>query len=278
MKTKKSRSMAAYGKIRTLILTNQIIPGQRLPLADLAQKLGMSRTPVNSALSALAREGFLEFFPNRGYSVRRLTSRETEELHEARELLELSTTARAMHLMTDNTLSDVAEAKRRVDECVASRDYRQLFFLDAEFHTAIVAMTGNHYLVARYRDLFRMLSLSFSLTDLRFKRLPRMVAEHEEILEAFFTRDLERAQLLVERHGANDRETLYSRFYPSGAQTIQPLRQRRRVNGIGHHAAGVCGSGRSRWHGAMAAEQTGLQLPDSRFVRIKNSQGVLACP
>jgi len=62
-----------YSKIKEMMLHYQIIPGQRLVFIELAQRLGVSRTPVNNALSILANEGFLDFVPDQGYRVHEIT-------------------------------------------------------------------------------------------------------------------------------------------------------------------------------------------------------------
>ena len=66
-----------------------IVPGQRLVFADLAKELNVSRTPVNNALSILAKEGYLDFVPNQGYSVHKLTLEEAKGLYEIKLIFEL---------------------------------------------------------------------------------------------------------------------------------------------------------------------------------------------
>ncbi len=60
------------------MLNYEIVPGQRLVFIDLAKQLNVSRTPVNNALSILAQQGYLDFVPNQGYSVHKLTQKEAE--------------------------------------------------------------------------------------------------------------------------------------------------------------------------------------------------------
>lgn len=210
MKTQKNRSMAAYGMIKEMMLQNLIVPGQRLPLAEYAEKLGMSRTPVNNALSALAREGYLNFVPNQGYSVRRLTLQEVEDLQEAREILEHGTIGKAIRLMTDKTASELEKTKKNFEDSLTQSTNHVLFFLDAAFHTAIIAMAGNQYLVERYRELSRMLGLKFRPTGILLSRLPQLAREHGELFAAICTRDVEQARYLIRRHSNSDRQTFFA--------------------------------------------------------------------
>lgn len=78
-----------YEQIKQMMFTYELTPGQRLTFIDLAERLGVSRTPVNSALTILAKEGFLDFTPNQGYTVHQITREEADALYEIREILEL---------------------------------------------------------------------------------------------------------------------------------------------------------------------------------------------
>ena len=83
-----------------LMLDYEIVPGQRLVFVDLANQLKVSRTPVNNALSILAQEGYLDFVPNQGYSVRRLSQKDAEELYQIREVLEVGINDQAIKNIT----------------------------------------------------------------------------------------------------------------------------------------------------------------------------------
>ncbi|KAB2840081.1 GntR family transcriptional regulator, partial [bacterium] len=89
MKKYSNLTLKVYHRIIELMLNYEIVPGQRLVFIDLAKQLGVSRTPVNNALSILAQEGYLDFVPNQGYSVHKLTRKEAENLYEFREVLEV---------------------------------------------------------------------------------------------------------------------------------------------------------------------------------------------
>ncbi len=83
----------AYRKIKEMMFDYEIVPGQRLVLIDLANRLEVSRTPINNALNLLAQEGFLDFIPNQGYRVHEITRQEAGHLYEVREILELGARA-----------------------------------------------------------------------------------------------------------------------------------------------------------------------------------------
>lgn len=92
----KNLTQMAYTKIKEMMLNYDIVPGQRLIFVDLAKRLGVSRTPVNNALSILANEGFLDFVPNQGYTVHQITRQEAGALYELREIIEVGAIERAI--------------------------------------------------------------------------------------------------------------------------------------------------------------------------------------
>ncbi|GAB6906165.1 putative Transcriptional regulator, GntR family [Desulfosarcina cetonica] len=205
MKTPRNLALASYNAIKEMMMSNAIVPGQRLILVDLAEKLGVSRTPVNNALSILAKEGYLKFIPNQGYSVRRLTREDAEDLYEVREALELSNIGKALQKMTDLDGIKLEEAKIAYADGVAIQAYSKLFLLDAEFHAVIIAMAGNQFLAQQYNELCQMIALCFRPEELESKRLPESVREHNELFQAICRRDVESAKILIRRHNVNDR-------------------------------------------------------------------------
>ncbi len=206
MKTKKNLTLAAYQAIKEMMMGHHIIPGQRLILTDLAEKLGVSRTPVNNALCILAKEGYLGFIPNQGFSVRCLTREETEDLYETKETLEICTIGKAIRQMTNEKLAQLDKVKKAYEHGIASRVHRKVFVFDAEFHAGIIAMTGNHYMTKRYLEICLMLSLRFRIDDLEINRLEESVLEHNELFETVRIRDVENARVLIKRHNINDRK------------------------------------------------------------------------
>jgi DNA-binding GntR family transcriptional regulator len=203
-------TMAAYDSIKQMMLNYDIVPGQRLIFVDLAKQLGVSRTPVNNALSILAKEGYLDFVPNQGYSVHRLTLEEAESLYEIREILELGTIGKAIRKQTPHFVEALLHKKARYENSITDRVHRQLFILDTEYHASIIGMLGNQFLVERYRDICQRIFLRFKTEDLRLDRQKEIVREHEALFQAVRTKDVEWAKNLVKEHNANAKQNLFA--------------------------------------------------------------------
>lgn len=192
-----------------LMLDYEIVPGQRLVFVDLAKQLKVSRTPVNNALSILAQEGYLDFVPNQGYSVRRLSQKDAEELYQIREVLEVGFIEQAIDSVTEKKLINIEKQKRAYEEAISYRVHRNLFILDTDFHLSILDMAGNKILSNRYRDLSRKIFLRFRIEELRMDRIEQICIEHDQLYEALSLKDVERAKGLVMVHHQNSRESLF---------------------------------------------------------------------
>ncbi len=210
MKEPKNLTLAAYDRIKEMMLNYDIVPGQRLVFMDLARQLGVSRTPVNNALSMLAKEGYLDFVPHQGYSVHKLTQKELEEIYEIREILEIGTIGKAIRRMTQEKLDRVARRKAEYEAAITDRVHRQLFVLDTEFHAGIIDMIDNDYLVERYREICRKIFLRFRTEHLRMTRIQEIVEEHNRLFEAIRIKDVDRAKELIRGHNTNAQQNLFS--------------------------------------------------------------------
>jgi DNA-binding GntR family transcriptional regulator len=210
LKKQKNLTIAVYYRIKEMMLNYDIVPGQRLVFVDLAKQLGVSRTPVNNALSILAKEGYLDFVPNQGYSVHRLTIDEAEYLYEIREILEIGTIGKAIREMDDEKLAALEKRKNDYEKAISDRVHRKLFILDTEFHAAIIEMINNPILTDRYRDVCQKIFLRFRIEDLEIGRIKDIVKEHEDLLNAVRMRDVDRAKELIKNHHEKARKNLFA--------------------------------------------------------------------
>ena len=189
----------AYERIRALILNGDVAAGTRLGQVDLAEQLGVSRTPVREALRRLTGEGLVEFRDNRGFRVADLPIEDTVRRLEVRLLLEPGTARLAAERATAEDLVRLEAAvkqERRAKSAVAVHDASRYF------HLQVAAASQNRELVGTFEGLWlpevgrrllsrRRVSPDWQETD---------VEEHEEILEAIRGGDGNRAAALMEEH------------------------------------------------------------------------------
>lgn len=200
LKNEKNLTQRVYSRIKEMMLNYEIIPGQRLVFNDLAQRLGVSRTPVNNALSILANEGFLDFIPNQGYRVHEITPEEAESLYEIREMMELSMIGKAIRKLTPEKLERLAERKELYERAVVEQVSRGRFTLDQEFHAYIIQMSENLYLPDYFREIYQRTFLRHRIEGLRTDRAREVVLEHDEIFRAIRLKDVEWGRELLKSH------------------------------------------------------------------------------
>jgi DNA-binding GntR family transcriptional regulator len=206
----KNLTQMAYGKIREMMLNYDIVPGQRLIFVDLAKRLGVSRTPVNNALSILANEGFLDFVPNQGYTVHQITRQEASALYELREIVEVGAIERAIQKVNPEKLERLKRQKSLYEKSVVDNVSRGRFTLDQEFHASYILMADNPYLAEYFREIYQRIFLRHRIEGLPAGRAKEVVKEHEDIFNAIRLKDVKKAIQVVKEHIRAGREYIFS--------------------------------------------------------------------
>ncbi|MBW1799788.1 MAG: GntR family transcriptional regulator [Deltaproteobacteria bacterium] len=216
MKSANHTSLRVYEDIKNMMLDYEIVPGQKLIFEDLARRLGVSRTPVNNALSLLAKEGFLDFFPNQGYTVHELTKKEGEELWQVREIVELGAVPIAIRKLTPEKVEALESRKRDYEDYVnkvPSQVVRIKWNIDLAFHTCIVRMTDNNYLADYFSDIGQRNFLRHKIEGFGADRAREVIKEHEEIFEAIKLKDVESAKEAIKSHIKAGKKYIFSQVF-----------------------------------------------------------------
>jgi DNA-binding GntR family transcriptional regulator len=206
----KNLTEMAYRKIKEMMLNYDIVPGQRLIFIDLAKRLGVSRTPVNNALSILANEGFLDFVPNQGYTVHQITRAEAGDLYELREIIELGAIEKALEHHSAEKLEILRQQKCLYETSVIENVSRGRFALDQEFHASYIRMAENPYLTDYFREIYQRIFLRHRIEGLPAGRAKQVVLEHSDIYDAIRQRNLKSARQLIKRHIQAGKEYIFS--------------------------------------------------------------------
>lgn len=212
-KTDGNRTQMAYWKIKEMMLNYDIVPGQRLIFIDFANRLGVSRTPINNALSILANEGFLDFIPNQGYRVHEITREEANHLYEIREIIELGAIEPAIRKVSPEKLKDLERQRKLYEKSVVEQVTRGRFTLDQEFHACYVQMAENPYLTDYFREIYQRIFLRHRIEGLPVGRAREVVLEHKEIFKAVSMKDAENAKKLVKYHIKAGKDYIFSAIF-----------------------------------------------------------------
>jgi len=208
--SKPSRSLMeqAYAVLREKIIIGELAPGKDVSEPELAEILSMSRTPVREALGRLCLEGFMEAFPRRGYRIRAVTVKDTNNLLAVRGMLEGMAAALAAQNLTSeelDTLDRLVDTSYIVGEGSSTRS-----FVDSnqEFHEAIARGSRNprlHALVMTHlEECARLFYIDTRVRDIN----PETSGDHRAIVAALRARNSEAARQAMATHTENTRRGL----------------------------------------------------------------------
>lgn len=198
-------SDAVRSHIHEGILSGLYKPGDRLREAELAARLGVSRSPIREAISVLEGEGLVVYGPGKGLTIARFSRLETIELFAYREILEGLAAELAAQSITDETVDRLEGLVRAYR---AARDEVSLARNNQEFHRVIYHCTGNSYLIESIGTLRTLLALLPVEGTARRRAPTEVAAEHEALLEALRARDPARSRQVAEMHVRNSAAAL----------------------------------------------------------------------
>ena len=177
----------AAGYLAQLVLGQRLTPGQKVPMDEIAERIGASRTPVREALRLLETDRWVASLPNRGFVMRRMDAEEIAHLYEARGCIE-SFVVRAALERSERPFLQELRALHRIyaDLLRGNGDRRRLGMLvDKAFHVRIAEQAGNPELTAVLANMFDRLILTRPIEDFPLNRMAEAVAEHAALLSAF---------------------------------------------------------------------------------------------
>lgn len=186
--------------IRDAIISGKITPGSRVSEPELADRFGISRTPIREAFRQLESEGYLKVIPRKGAVVSAFTQKDVEEFYAIKSILEGYAARLACSKLSDKEIVRLQTINSRLAELCAQSDIKQFFKVHNDFHDLFIKAADNdklremiNLLVTRFQRL-RLMSLS------QPGRMDISVQEHNKIIKAFCERDCETAELLVRKN------------------------------------------------------------------------------
>jgi len=191
----------AYDALKSSLQSGKYPPGTFLSERQLALGLGMSKTPLKSALVRLEQEGFLRISPQQGILVREPSVQEIVELFDLREAIETFVVQRIAGKLGPNQISHLRENVREQAEAVRKSNVADATRLDTEFHTMVCGFLGNREMsqtLSRMREKLHILILG-NLTR-RPQRLETSYREHAAIAAALIKGRADHAADLVRKH------------------------------------------------------------------------------
>ena len=191
----------AYSILKDMIIERKLLPGKKIPQEKLAQDLGISRTPLISALKFLEQEKLVESVPRRGFYVRLFSKEEMVYIFELREVLEGLAARRAASRITDFQIKKLNDFFQSFAKQKNISNYKGYAREDRQFHNFVIDIGAKEFLKS---ILLTTNIISFSYQVLQTEGLVRppndTIQEHLAVIEAIKDRDTKAAESLMRQH------------------------------------------------------------------------------
>ncbi|GAB3680456.1 GntR family transcriptional regulator [Salinisphaera aquimarina] len=218
-----SRGETAYLRLKEEIQAGNLQPGTRVREVEIAERLGISRTPAREAIRRLESDGLVSFVPRHGAVISKLDHQETMELYDLREILEGSAAGFAARHASPAEIEELEELISA--EPAIGDNPKQLADLNRVFHASLYRAAHNRFLERALLGLRDSMTL-LGGTSLRVEgRHETAHTEHLAIVSAIAERDLEKAEIAARQHirsAQRARLKLMRERLMSGSQTSDP--------------------------------------------------------
>ncbi|BAF58278.1 MAG: GntR family transcriptional regulator [Pelotomaculum sp.] len=205
-----------FESLREAIILGRLKPGERLMEIQLAEEMGVSRTPVREAIRKLELEGFVVMVPRKGAYVAGISLKDIADVFEVRAALEGLAAGLAAERITEEEMDELERSLLKISTGV-EEDFNAIVEGDSSFHDLIYKASRNQRLVSIITHLkeqihrFRMTSLS------QPGRTKIALDEHKMIVEAICDRNVELAQTLAREHVENAEQSLLNALREEGS-------------------------------------------------------------
>ena len=192
-----------FNTLREAILRGDLEPGERLMEIALANRLGVSRTPIREAIRKLELEGLVVMIPRKGAHVASITKKDLQDVLEVRTSLEILAAKLACERMNDQQRENLYQALEHFKDVLKTKDVTAIAGADVDFHDVIFASTQNARLVQILNNL-REQMYRYRLEYLKdFSSHERLLQEHRALAAAIEAKDQELAAAIVRAHIEN---------------------------------------------------------------------------
>lgn len=194
--------------LKESIIKGRLRPGERVAEPELAERFGISRTPIREALRQLESEGFLTVTPRKGATVSPITDKDVKEFYAIKSLLEGYAARIACQKMTDRDIKKMESLNAQMKRAAEKDDVKSFFRLDNQFHDVFLRVCDNDklynlvYSLVQQFERFRITALSLP------GRMKISVIQHDEVIEAFKNGDAMIVEKLVKANAEKGGEVL----------------------------------------------------------------------
>jgi len=193
----------AYMGMRQMLMYNEILPGQKIKYQDLADRLGVSITPVIHALKWLEFKNIVRYEHNKGYYVNEANPQEIKEIYETRAVLEVAILPKTLANLDDNGIQRLQTALSAFEEKVKKADYYGRLISDMKFHFTLASLSQCRIQLKILEELFDLLFLRYSHNLVVTSISETSLQEHHKIFDSLVSRNLTDLEQALSSHLVN---------------------------------------------------------------------------
>lgn len=206
-----------FKTLRRGILTGELKPGERLMEIHLANRLGVSRTPIREAIRMLELEGLVTMIPRRGAEVSQITEKNLRDVLEVRRALDALAVELACERITEEEKEALRDACEEFEKATKTRDAVVITQADVKLHDIIVAAAGNDRLTKLVNDMSeQMYRYRFAYIKDETKH-QSLIVEHRIIYESIVRCDKATASEAIKTHIDNQEKSIINDIYAGKA-------------------------------------------------------------
>lgn len=197
-----------FNTLRQAILKGELEPGERLMEIQLAERLGVSRTPIREAIRKLELEGLVLMIPRKGAEVARISARSLRDVLEVRRALEELAIELACQRMTEEEIAGLQQAQDDFRKAISDGDPMRIAETDEHYHDVIYDGTKNAKLIQMLNNLREQMyryRLEY-IKDADKRKI--LILEHERVLKAVRERKVSDAKAAIREHIDNQEITV----------------------------------------------------------------------
>lgn len=197
-----------FQTLREAILKGDLKPGERLMELQLAEKLGVSRTPIREAIRMLQQEGLAVTTPRKGAEVAKMTEKEMEDVLKIREALEVLAVQLACETISQEQLDLLEEQVELFEHAIQAKNIKDIAQADINFHDLIYCAAKNPRLVGmlnHLREEIYRYRVEYLKDEMNY---PHLIEEHRNLLLGLRNRDKEYVAEMMKKHVSNQADAV----------------------------------------------------------------------
>ena len=201
-----------FKTLRKAILTGKLKPGERLMEVHLANRLGVSRTPIREAIRKLELEGLVIMIPRRGAEVAQITEKSLQDVLEVRRSLDALSVELACDRISQEELARLKEACEHFEKVTRTGDASEIAKADVDLHDIIVEATGNQRLQQLVNNLAEQMYRYRFVYIKDTAKHQKLIEEHQIIYESILSGNKERAADAARTHIDNQEQSIINQI------------------------------------------------------------------